>query len=130
MHSHIKNGKGTRINMALTKCINLAIFRDEMKKIGDVMKNFAPFLKLYSEYVKNYSKAMSVIDVWQGKSPPFCAIMDEIQKMPECGLLTLQHHMMEPIQRVPRYELLLQSKFHYVCIIITVPMRVMCMLHF
>ena len=99
--------------MQITKCISLAIFRDEQKKISDVMKNFAPFLKLYSEYVTNYSNAMSVIDVWQGKSPRFCAIMDEIQKTPECGLLTLQHHMMEPIQRIPRYELLLKSKYTF-----------------
>ena len=96
--------------MLLTKCISLPIFREAQKKIGDVMKNFAPFLKLYSEYVKNYSNAMSLIDVWQGKSSRFCALMDEIQKTPECGLLTLQHHMMEPIQRIPRYELLLKSK--------------------
>lgn len=31
------------------------------------------------------------------------------QKRPECGNLTLQHHMLEPVQRVPRYELLLKG---------------------
>ena len=31
------------------------------------------------------------------------------QKEPECGQLSLQHHMLEPIQRVPRYELLLKG---------------------
>ena len=31
------------------------------------------------------------------------------QKSPSCGQLTLQHHMLEPIQRVPRYELLLKD---------------------
>ena len=33
-----------------------------------------------------------------------------LQKLPECGHLTLQHHMLEPIQRVPRYQLLLRGK--------------------
>ena len=32
-----------------------------------------------------------------------------LQQMPECGNLTLTHHMLSPIQRVPRYELLLRD---------------------
>ena len=31
------------------------------------------------------------------------------QKQEMCGNLTLQHHMLEPVQRVPRYELLLKD---------------------
>lgn len=31
------------------------------------------------------------------------------QKQEVCGSLTLQHHMLEPVQRVPRYELLLKD---------------------
>lgn len=26
-----------------------------------------------------------------------------------CGSLSLQHHMLEPVQRIPRYELLLKD---------------------
>lgn len=26
-----------------------------------------------------------------------------------CGSLTLQHHMLEPVQRIPRYEMLLKD---------------------
>ena len=32
-----------------------------------------------------------------------------LQQQAVCGNLTLQHHMLEPIQRVPRYELLLKD---------------------
>lgn len=32
-----------------------------------------------------------------------------MQKQEVCGNLTLQHHMLEPVQRVPRYELLLKD---------------------
>ena len=32
------------------------------------------------------------------------------QKDPQCEHLSLQHHMLEPIQRVPRYKLLLAGK--------------------
>jgi FYVE/RhoGEF/PH domain-containing protein 3 len=32
-----------------------------------------------------------------------------VQKQDVCGNLTLQHHMLEPVQRIPRYELLLKD---------------------
>jgi hypothetical protein len=31
------------------------------------------------------------------------------QQLPQCGHLSLQHHMLTPIQRVPRYEMLLRD---------------------
>ncbi|XP_034240310.1 FYVE, RhoGEF and PH domain-containing protein 4-like isoform X2 [Thrips palmi] len=78
-------------------------------RIGDIMKIFAPFLKLYTEYVKNFDSAMSLINMMQMKNSRFAAIMHEIHQMPECGNLTLTHHMLSPIQRIPRYELLLKD---------------------
>ena len=36
--------------------------------------------------------------------PPF-----SLQAMPECRSLSLQHHMLTPIQRIPRYVLLLKD---------------------
>ena len=32
-----------------------------------------------------------------------------LQAMPECRSLSLQHHMLTPIQRIPRYVLLLKD---------------------
>ncbi|KAL3851929.1 hypothetical protein ACJMK2_015623 [Sinanodonta woodiana] len=78
-------------------------------KIGDLMKRFAPFLKMYTEYVKNFDHAMELINQWLVKSPRFATLIQDIQQLPECGHLTLQHHMLEPVQRVPRYELLLKD---------------------
>lgn len=37
-----------------------------------------------------------------------CLRLDQ-QKQDVCGNLTLQHHMLEPVQRIPRYELLLKD---------------------
>ncbi|XP_022240756.1 FYVE, RhoGEF and PH domain-containing protein 1-like isoform X2 [Limulus polyphemus] len=78
-------------------------------KIGDIMKNFAPFLKMYTEFVKNYDNSMNLINLWCNKHPRFAQIMDDIHKMKECGNLTLQHHLLTPVQRVPRYQLLLKD---------------------
>ncbi|KAB7502062.1 FYVE, RhoGEF and PH domain-containing protein 3, partial [Armadillidium nasatum] len=82
---------------------------DSCCKIGDIMKNFAPFLKMYTEYVKNFDTAMTFINNLQAKNSRFASIMDDIHQMECCGNLTLQHHMLSPVQRIPRYELLLKD---------------------
>ncbi|XP_046449862.1 FYVE, RhoGEF and PH domain-containing protein 4-like isoform X3 [Daphnia pulex] len=79
------------------------------RRIGDIMTSFAPFLKMYAEYVRNFDHATNLISTMSLKSPRFVAIVDEIQQLPQCGHLSLQHHMLTPIQRVPRYEMLLRD---------------------
>ena len=44
----------------------------------------------------------------------WCDMCFMLQNIPECGHLALQHHMLEPIQRVPRYELLLRGLLYVV----------------
>jgi len=82
---------------------------DSDPRIGDIMKNFAPFLKMYTEYVKNFDYAMNLISTLQSKVARFAAIINDIQKLDECAKLSLAHHMLSPIQRLPRYELLLKD---------------------
>ncbi|KAL7985245.1 hypothetical protein Chor_003815 [Crotalus horridus] len=82
---------------------------DSNPRIGDIIQKVAPFLKMYSEYVKNFDKAMQLITVWSEKALPFQELISNIQKQEVSANLTLQHHMLEPIQRIPRYELLLKD---------------------
>ncbi|KAL1257029.1 hypothetical protein QQF64_012574 [Cirrhinus molitorella] len=78
-------------------------------RIGDILQKLTPFLKMYAEYVRNFDHAMELLKLWLDRSPPFKAIILEIQSQEACGSLTLQHHMLEPVQRVPRYEMLLKD---------------------
>ncbi|XP_039663628.1 FYVE, RhoGEF and PH domain-containing protein 4a isoform X1 [Perca fluviatilis] len=78
-------------------------------RIGDILQKLTPFLKMYAEYVKNFEKAMELLKLWTDRSPQFKAIIQDIQSQEACGCLTLQHHMLEPVQRVPRYEMLLKD---------------------
>ncbi|MFT7812560.1 FYVE, RhoGEF and PH domain-containing protein 4-like isoform X1 [Arapaima gigas] len=82
---------------------------DTTPRIGDILQKLTPFLKMYAEYVKNFDKAMELLKLWTDKSPQFKAIIQDIQRQEVCGSLTLQHHMLEPVQRVPRYEMLLKD---------------------
>ncbi|XP_059137755.1 FYVE, RhoGEF and PH domain-containing protein 2 isoform X2 [Peromyscus eremicus] len=78
-------------------------------RIGDVIQKLAPFLKMYSEYVKNFERAAELLATWMDKSQPFQEVVTRIQLSEASGSLTLQHHMLEPVQRIPRYELLLKE---------------------
>ncbi|KAM8820000.1 FYVE, RhoGEF and PH domain-containing protein 4 [Eudromia elegans] len=78
-------------------------------RIGDILQKLAPFLKMYGEYVKNFDNAMELVKTWTERSPLFKFIIQDIQKEKVCGNLTLQHHMLEPVQRIPRYEMLLKD---------------------
>ncbi len=98
------------------------------QRIGDIIASFSPFFKMYTEYVKNFDSAINLINTMYHKNSKFAAIMDDIhvrrcyrrystakvngsfpQAMPECRSLSLQHHMLTPIQRIPRYVLLLKD---------------------
>ncbi|KAM4615616.1 FYVE, RhoGEF and PH domain-containing protein 4-like [Polymixia lowei] len=81
----------------------------ESPGLGDVMLQHAPFLRMYAEYVKNFDQAMELLRTWTERSAAFRTIIQGIQSQEVCGSLTLQHHMLEPVQRVPRYEMLLRD---------------------
>ncbi|XP_037369952.1 FYVE, RhoGEF and PH domain-containing protein 4 isoform X2 [Talpa occidentalis] len=78
-------------------------------RIGDILQKLAPFLKMYGEYVKGFDNAMELVKNMTERIPQFKSVVEEIQKQKVCGSLTLQHHMLEPVQRIPRYELLLKD---------------------
>ncbi|XP_026121439.1 FYVE, RhoGEF and PH domain-containing protein 4-like isoform X1 [Carassius auratus] len=82
---------------------------DSTPRIGDILAQLAPFLRMYAEYVKNFDSAMDLLKQWMERSAQFNAIIQDIQSQEACGNLTLQHHMLEPVQRVPRYEMLLKD---------------------
>ncbi|GAB1298157.1 FYVE, RhoGEF and PH domain-containing protein 3 [Apodemus speciosus] len=82
---------------------------DTNPRLGDILQKLAPFLKMYGEYVKNFDRAMGLVSTWTQRSPQFKDVIHTVQKQEVCGNLTLQHHMLEPVQRVPRYELLLKD---------------------
>ncbi|KAG3292187.1 FYVE, RhoGEF and PH domain containing 4, transcript variant X1 [Ictidomys tridecemlineatus] len=78
-------------------------------RIGDILQKLAPFLKMYGEYVKGFDNAMELVKNMTERVPQFKSVIEEIQKQKICGSLTLQHHMLEPVQRIPRYEMLLKD---------------------
>ncbi|PAV60754.1 hypothetical protein WR25_25421 [Diploscapter pachys] len=78
------------------------------KRIANVVRKQAPFLKMYSEYTNNYDRASRLFEELK-KKKKFAEIVKDIEKQPECEGLPLSHHLICPVQRVMRYQLLLQE---------------------
>ncbi|CAG8567217.1 544_t:CDS:10 [Cetraspora pellucida] len=77
--------------------------------LGDIFLNMAPFFKMYSIYVKNFNSALSVIDIQLSDNPLFSAFLRDVIKTGKCKGLTLQAYLIMPVQRIPKYKLLLEG---------------------
>eukprot|EP01117_Protostelium_nocturnum_P002599 TRINITY_DN1336_c0_g1_i2.p1 TRINITY_DN1336_c0_g1~~TRINITY_DN1336_c0_g1_i2.p1 ORF type:complete len:754 (+),score=383.53 TRINITY_DN1336_c0_g1_i2:177-2438(+) len=78
------------------------------KKIGDLFLNETDFLLRYRHYVNNYNNAFAILTD-NKKIPEFKQFLASREAQPECHHSDLQSFLLEPIQRIPRYEMLLRD---------------------
>jgi hypothetical protein len=81
------------------------------KSIGELFSQYAPFFKMYNVYVNNYDEAAKVLDTLlhakQYKS--FQAFHEQKRNDPKSHGHDLQSYLIMPVQRIPRYKLLLSE---------------------
>ncbi|MDP2438552.1 MAG: hypothetical protein Q8P67_22645, partial [archaeon] len=80
----------------------------ETQRIGDIFVKMAPYFKLYNEYSNNYEAALQLFDRMYTKDVPFVKTLELAEAEAEiAGVLRLENLLILPIQRVPRYNLLI-----------------------
>ncbi len=78
--------------------------------LGDIFVAVAPHLNHYSVYVNNYNNAQIVLDMCRsGKLPRLAQVLADIALSKPLEGLDLASFLIMPIQRIPRYELLLRE---------------------
>ncbi|CAG8583416.1 1490_t:CDS:10 [Paraglomus occultum] len=87
----------------------LNLWSEEDACVGDIFLNLGPFLKMYSIYVNNFNSALALIDEQLKSNPAFAAFLRDIIKTGQCKGLTFQAYLIMPVQRIPRYKLLLED---------------------
>ncbi|KAG0254545.1 hypothetical protein BG011_005667 [Mortierella polycephala] len=75
--------------------------------VGDIFSEIAPFLKMYSSYVKSYTSALAHINECIIRNERFAEFLKTTARRPECKNLDFQAYLMLPVQRIPRYRMLL-----------------------
>ncbi|KAJ1977238.1 hypothetical protein H4R34_003659 [Dimargaris verticillata] len=86
-----------------------ACVTDPSHPVGKVFLRNAAFLRLYSVYVNNYDSATTKLDEWTKDRKKFAKYLQAAQSHPEHNQLNLLGYLLLPIQRVPRYEMLLRQ---------------------
>jgi len=76
-------------------------------KIGDLLSNFTENQKVYQRYVNNYDNTMTVYLQCLKNRPKFVELLNKAKEIPETKYLDLLSFLIMPIQRIPRYILLL-----------------------
>jgi hypothetical protein len=80
---------------------------DSDPRIGDILLSRAPYLKIYSEFISRFDKALKTLEETTRRNPQFARVLREFEAQPACGRLPLAGYMLETVQRIPRYKLLL-----------------------
>lgn len=78
--------------------------QDNGKKIVDCFKQFCDFLRLYTIYVNNYQNSLSALNELNTNAKATLAELEEKQEG-----LRLRDLLIMPIQRIPRYRMLLEE---------------------
>ena len=63
---------------------------------------------MYSAYMNEFKVAMKTLAKYEQSSPEFREALKNCQHRPECEGLSLAAYLLTPVQRLPRYELLLK----------------------
>ncbi|ELU12818.1 hypothetical protein CAPTEDRAFT_186498 [Capitella teleta] len=95
------------VRQILTLNQELLLKLEEEGGLGLAFLQMAPFLKLYSMYANNHEKALATLMEWDQKCPEFGAFRRQQESLSEMNGLKLNALLITPVQRIPRYKLLL-----------------------
>jgi RhoGEF domain/FYVE zinc finger len=102
--------------LGLHKDLHDSMLREQDAGVLDVgarFTTFSHFLKCYSQYLANFDRAREERAKLLTSNRKFAAFVDKVQTSPESMMLPLESFLMEPVQRVPRYRLLLEQLLKY-----------------
>ena len=76
--------------------------------IGHIFAHASAFFKMYSTYTSNYSNASEVLESWTN-SVRMGAFIRAVELQEQAHGLQLASYLIMPVQRIPRYKMLLQE---------------------
>jgi hypothetical protein len=79
----------------------------DTQKLGDLILNMAPWLKMYTQYTSNYERVLKILE--EHKDETVLNFFKTTHLHPLCKNLDFRAFLIMPIQRIPRYRLLLME---------------------
>ncbi|KAL0476981.1 gxcJJ [Acrasis kona] len=82
----------------------------KVETFAGAMKSIVPFMKLYTDYINNFEKAMDILRECRKSKPELDTYLKKLkQETKECRSMDISSFLVMPVQRIPRYQLLLQE---------------------
>lgn len=78
------------------------------KIIFEKVEKEVHFFKMYFEYLNNYALSSTTIDQLMQRKP-FADFVDRARLNPSHKLLTLKDYLIKPVQRLPKYVLIMKE---------------------
>ncbi|ORZ31603.1 Dbl homology domain-containing protein [Catenaria anguillulae PL171] len=89
-------------------------FSSKSDSVETTLLPFVPFLRSFAPYLANYPKALSVLDLFSRGSKRYLPLVHFINSVHPNGVMALQALLITPVQRLPRYRLLIEA-IHKAC---------------
>eukprot|EP01080_Neovahlkampfia_damariscottae_P009289 gene9289-1377_t len=77
--------------------------------IGKVFVDMALYLKIYPEYINGFDEASALLEELCESKKGLGSFLEKQSAAPECEGLPIQGFLIKPVQRIPRYKLLLRD---------------------
>lgn len=90
----------------------LKLLRENRENVGKAFVDLAPYFKHYSIYANNFKPAVVLVQKLEREDKLFSKFLGNQESRPEVGM-KLMSLLITPIQRIPRYKLLLDQVLQY-----------------
>eukprot|EP00727_Mastigamoeba_balamuthi_P006699 m51a1_g265 putative domain containing protein (666) ;mRNA; r:235157-237945 len=77
--------------------------------IGDLFQDASKWIRMYKYYINNYNHALLVLKGLKEKNSAFRKYIFSLDHSDEMGGLSLEGYLVAPVQRIPRYVLLVRE---------------------
>ena len=82
-------------------------------KVGAIFKTYSFFLKMYMQYLSNFELAMTRRAEIMCQNRKFAQLLETALTDPRCNGSGIESFLVTPVQRIPRYRMLLQEILKY-----------------
>lgn len=82
-------------------------------KVGQIFINYSSFFKMYMQYLSNFEIALTRRAELMCKNRKFLNFLEKAEKDSRCRGMGIESFLVTPVQRIPRYRMLLEQILKY-----------------
>ena len=100
-----------RLNSSLLQSLERELAKNgpSLACVGKILFEFAPFFRVYMSYIDRYEEQVRTLEDLCVEKKGLTELIEQCRQNPKCRGLALKSHLIMPVQRIPRYKMLLSE---------------------